>query len=110
MIEQGDGARAKQGKTKMKKLNETGAAKINVLGEGELEQVVGGYCHRKRWSHCGGYYKPRYNHCKKYEPSYEPEYTEESSDYSEPEYTEESSGNVQIANVAVTVNIAQVQG
>jgi hypothetical protein len=94
----------------MKKLNETDSAKINVLGEGELDQVVGGYCHRRR--HCGGWYKPRYNHCQKYEQSYEPEYTEESSDYSEPEYSEssESGGNVQIANVAVTVNIAQLQG
>jgi hypothetical protein len=94
----------------MKKLNETSSAKINVLGEGELEQVVGGYCHRKR--HCGGWYKPRYNHCQKYE-SYEPSYTEESSDsessdYSEP--TETSSGDTQIVNVAVTVNIAQLQG
>jgi hypothetical protein len=73
--------------------------------------VVGGYCHRKRWGHCGGGYKPRYNHCKKYE-SYEPEYTEESSDessdYSEP--TEATGGDAQIVNVAVTVNIAQVQG
>ena len=91
----------------MKKLNETTGANINVLGEGELEQVVGGWCHRKR--HCGGY-KPRYNHCKKYEsysePEYqEPEYTEESSDYSEPE-----SNDTQIVNVAVNVNIAQIQG
>jgi hypothetical protein len=94
----------------MKKLNETSSAKINVLGEGELEQVVGGYCHRKRWSHCGGW-KPRYNHCKKYE-SYEPEYNDESSDYESSDYSEptETGGNVQIANVAVTVNIAQVQG
>jgi hypothetical protein len=93
----------------MKKLNETSSAKINVLGEGELEQVVGGYCHQKR-RHCGGWYKPRYNHCKKYEykePEYsEPEYTEE-YEYSEPT---ESGGNVQIANVSVTVNIAQAQG
>ena len=89
----------------MKKLNETTGANINVLGEGELEQVVGGWCHRRR--HCGGY-KPRYNHCKKYEykPEYqEPEYTEESSDYSEPE-----SNDTQIVNVAVNVNIAQIQG
>ena len=93
----------------MKKLNETSSAKINVLGEGELEQVVGGYCHRRR--HCGGW-KPRYNHCKKYE-SYEPEYKDESSEYESSEYsepTETSGGNVQIANVAVTVNIAQLQG
>ena len=95
----------------MKKLNETSSAKINVLGEGELEQVVGGYCHRRR--HCGGgWYKPRYNQCKKYE-SYEPEYKDESSDYGSSDYsesTETSGGNVQVANVAVTVNIAQLQG
>ncbi|MEY2932863.1 MAG: hypothetical protein RL033_3612 [Pseudomonadota bacterium] len=90
----------------MKKLNETDSAKINVLGEGELEQVVGGYCHRRR--HCGGWYKPRYNHCQKYEQSYEPEYTEESSDYSEP--TDSSGGNQQVANVSVAVNINQFQG
>ena len=93
----------------MKKLNETTGANINVLGEGELEQVVGGWCHRRR--HCGGYYKPRYNHCKKYEsysePSYtEPEYTEESSDYSEPEAT---GGNQQVVNVSVSVDVSQVQ-
>ena len=94
----------------MKKLNETSSAKINVLGEGELDQVVGGYCHRRR--HCGGWYKPRYNHCKKYE-SYEPEYSEESSEYESSDYSEPTdsiSGNVQIANVSVTVNIAQAQG
>ncbi|MEY4546904.1 MAG: hypothetical protein RL685_3099 [Pseudomonadota bacterium] len=93
----------------MKKLNETSSAKINVLGEGELEQVVGGYCHRRR--HCGGWYKPRYNHCQKYQ-SYEPEYSEgsseyESSDYSEP--TASSGGNSQVANVSVSVNIDQSQ-
>ena len=94
----------------MKKLNETSSAKINVLGEGELDQVVGGYCHRKR--HCGGgWYKPRYNHCKKYE-SYEPSYSEESSDYESSDYSEPSEatgGDAQIVNVAVTVDIAQVQ-
>jgi hypothetical protein len=93
----------------MKKLNETTSANINVLAEGELDQVVGGYCHRKR--HCGGgWYKPRYNHCNKYEssePSYTEESSDESSDYSEP--TETSSGDTQIVNVAVTVNIAQLQ-
>ena len=95
----------------MKKLNETGSANINVLGEGELDQVVGGYCHRKRRGHCGGWYKRRYNHCKKYEYK-EPEYTEESSDYESSDYSEPAAatGNVQIANVAVTVNIAQSQG
>ena len=95
----------------MKKLNETAAAKIDVLGEGELDQVVGGYGYRKRWGHCGGWYKPRYNHCKKYEYK-EPEYTEESSDYESSDYSEPAAatGNVQIANVAVTVNIAQSQG
>jgi hypothetical protein len=97
----------------MKKLNETTSAKINVLGEGELDQVVGGYCHRKR--HCGGgWYKPRYNHCQKSE-SYEPSYTEESSDessdyndYSEP--SDASGGNSQVVNVSVSVNINQQQG
>jgi hypothetical protein len=94
----------------MKKLNETSSAKIDVLAEGELEQVVGGYCHRKRWSHCGGWYKPRYDHCKKYD--YKPEHEEKSSDYESEDYSEPAAtgGNVQIVNVSVEVNIAQVQG
>ncbi|MEY4543936.1 MAG: hypothetical protein RL685_131 [Pseudomonadota bacterium] len=93
----------------MKKLNETSSAKINVLGEGELDQVVGGYCHRKR--HCGGgWYKPRYNQCKKYEsyePSYSEESSEESSDYSEP--TAATGGNSQLVNVSVSVSVEQSQ-
>jgi hypothetical protein len=110
VIEQGDRARQDKEADTMKKLNETSSAKINVLGEGELEQVVGGYCHRRR--HCGGY-KPRYNHCKKYEYNYEPSYTEESSEYESSDYsepTEQSEGNSQIANVSVSVNINQFQG
>lgn len=94
----------------MKNLNETSSANVNVLAEGELDQVVGGYCSRKRWGRCRGWHKPRYNHCKRYEHK-EPEYQEESSEYESNDYSEPAdTGNVQIANVAVTVNIAQVQG
>lgn len=93
----------------MKKLNETSSAKINVLGDSELDEVVGGYGQRKRGGHGGGWYKPRYNGCKKYE-SKQPEYTEESSDY-ETDFSEPSAtnSNAQVVNVAVAVNIAQVQ-
>jgi hypothetical protein len=46
----------------MIKLNDSNIESIQVLGEDELSQVVGGYgrCHRKGWGgwgkkHCGGY-------------------------------------------------------
>lgn len=84
---------------------------VSVLGEGELQQVVGGYCHRRR-RHCGGWgFKRRdYGHCeKKYGGKGYDKY--ESSSYEADAYEgEEESNDIQVANVAVTVNIAQVQG
>jgi hypothetical protein len=96
----------------MIKLNETDSANINVLGEDELTQVVGGSCHRRRggYRHCGGGRKrdrEDYGHCGGYD-KYESYDSYDSSDDSSS--SDSSSGNVQIANVNVTVNIAQVQG
>jgi hypothetical protein len=99
----------------MIKLNDTNA-NIDVLGEDELNQVVGG-CHRRR-RHCGGggYWRKRRNHCGGYggydrSESYGEDY-EGSDSYGEDyESDDEFSGdNVQVADVNVTINIAQVQG
>lgn len=97
----------------MAKLNVTRTTNVNVLGEGELAQVVGGYCHRRRYGygkHCGGWRKREY-HCEKsYEaPSYESSGSDEGASYEE-SYETTSADGTQIVNVAVTVNISQVQG
>ena len=81
---------------------------ISVLGEGELQQVVGGYCHRRRRRHCGGWgYKRRdWGRCEKKSDSYE----SKAEGYEGEEYEGgEEPSDIQVANVAVTVNIAQVQ-
>jgi hypothetical protein len=92
----------------MIKLNETSSVTINVLGEEELTQVVGGSCHRRRgYGHCGGYRRrdrDNYGHCGGYEKS------ESYDSYEGGDDSSASSNNVQIADVNVTVNIAQVQG
>jgi hypothetical protein len=92
----------------MAQLKATRSTNVNVLGESELEQVVGGYCHRRRYNygkHCGGWRKPEY-HC---ETSYETS-SEGSGSYEETEsYESTSAEGTQIVNVAVTVNIAQLQ-
>ena len=97
----------------MIKLNET-SANLNVVSEDALSQVVGGSCHRRRggYRHCGGY-RPR-RHCGGYDryesyDSYEGSDGYEGSDESESP-SDSSSNNVQVADVNVTVNIAQVQG
>ena len=100
----------------MIKLNDTTNANINVLGEDELTQVVGG-CHRRR-RHCGGGYwrKRNYGHCGGYGGGYDSYEGSEGYDSSDSygddfESSDESSGNnVQVASVDVTINIAQVQG
>jgi hypothetical protein len=100
----------------MIKLNETNSAIINVLGEDELTQVVGGNCHRRRGGgygrHCGGGWRRRErdSYCGGYEKSYDDYEGSDSSDSSDSYEDESSSNNVQIASVDVTVNIAQVQG
>ncbi len=95
----------------MIKLNETSSANLSLLGEDELSQVVGGYCHRRR-RHCGGWRRREYRGCGKGygkdDYGYEGE-KYEAEGYEGNDYENESSGDVQIANVAVTVNIAQQQ-
>lgn len=95
----------------MAQLKATRSTNVNVLGESELEQVVGGYCHRRRHhgygygnKHCGGWSKPEY-HCEK---SYEAS-SEDSGSYEE-SYESTSADGTQVVNVSVTVNIAQLQG
>jgi hypothetical protein len=57
----------------MIKLNQSGSANVNVLGEDQLGQVVGGRGHRsghrKNYNHC--YDKRRYNDCDNYGGGYE---------------------------------------
>ena len=95
----------------MNKPNAARSTNVNVLAESELEQVVGGYCHRRRHynygsKHCGGW---RQRECHG-EKSYEAPATE-SSDYPTTDSYESSpAGDTQIVNVAVTIDIAQVQG
>jgi hypothetical protein len=102
----------------MIKLNDTSSANVSLVGEDELAQVVGGYCHRRR-RHCGGWRRREYRGCGYgYGKDYGKDYGYEGEKYEGGEYDGgeyeggdyESSGDVQIANVAVTVNIAQVQG
>lgn len=95
----------------MIKLNETSSANVSLVGEDELSQVVGGYCHRRR-RHCGGGWRRRENRgCgyAKNDHGYEGEKYENEGYESDDHGRESSGGDVQIANVAVTVNIAQVQ-
>ena len=100
----------------MIKLNETSSTNVSLVGEDELSQVVGGYCHRRRRNHCGGWRRRDYRECGygygfgKGDSGYEG--GGESEGYEGDDYQSESyeGGNTQIANVAVTVNIAQVQG
>jgi len=57
----------------MIKLSESGSANVNVLGEEQLDQVVGGRHHGgyrwKKYDHC--YKNRRYNDCYNYEGCYE---------------------------------------
>ena len=57
----------------MIKLNESGSANVNVLGEDQLGQVVGGRGHgghrRRNYDHC--YRNRRYNDCYSYDRGYE---------------------------------------
>ena len=98
----------------MIKLNETSSANVSLVGEDELTQVVGGCCYRPRRYHCGGWRRRDYGDHGygkgKRDYGYEGEsYESEGSDGDD--YQNESyGGDTQIANVAVTVNIAQAQG
>ena len=83
---------------------------VNVLAEEQLENVVGGYCHGRRKYHCGGWRKRDWGHCRKYDryESYDSYDSNDSEGYDSSD--SDSDNQVQIANVDVTVNIAQVQG
>jgi hypothetical protein len=97
----------------MTKLSTARSTNVNVLGESELEQVVGGYCHRRRrhyygGKHCGGWRPSKCHGEKSYDaPEYESTESYESSDSYE---STSAPGNAQIVNVSVTVDIAQAQG
>jgi hypothetical protein len=97
----------------MIKLNETSSASVSLMGEDELSQVVGGCCYRRRRYHCGGWRRPEYRDYGYGKGDSGSEGgSNESEGYGGDDYEGESyeGGNTQIANVAVTVNIAQVQG
>jgi hypothetical protein len=110
LIEQGDGARAKQGNRDHEEAQRDQQRKHQRPRRGRARSGGRWLLPQEALGSLGGWYKPRYNHCKKYE-SYEPEYKEESSDYESSDYSEPAAtgGNAQIVNVAVTVNVAQVQ-
>ncbi|HWO12845.1 MAG TPA: hypothetical protein VNN80_25275 [Polyangiaceae bacterium] len=95
----------------MIKQNDTQASSLNVLAEGELDQVVGGCCHGRRRRGCYGrgygWGKKHGGYDKGYEPSYEePSYEEPS--YEEPSYAEPVVNN-NVADVDVTITINQGQ-
>lgn len=83
---------------------------VSVLGEDELQQIVGGYCHRRR-RHCGGWgYKRRdWGRCEKKADSYDYDKYEGDSYEAESYEGGDEPANIQVAKVAVTVNIAQDQ-
>ena len=91
----------------MIKQNDTQASSLNVLAEGELDQVVGGcgYGRRKRhgWGRGYGWGK---KHHGGYDKGYEPSYEEPS--YDEPSYAEPVVNN-NVADVDVTITINQGQ-
>src|SRR5262245_38960682 len=96
----------------MIKLNETSSANVSLVGQDELTQVVGVCCFRPRRYHCGGWRRRDYDNYGygkgKRDYGYEDEgYKSEGSEGGD-DYESEYGGDTQIANVAVTVNIAQV--
>lgn len=98
----------------MTQLNSARTSSINVLGESELEQVIGGYCHRRRHhyygsKHCGGWRPGKCHGEKSYEaPAYE---SAESSDSYEStdSYASSTAGGTQTVNVSVNIDISQSQ-
>ncbi|MEY4544853.1 MAG: hypothetical protein RL685_1048 [Pseudomonadota bacterium] len=93
----------------MAQLNAPRSSNVNVLGESELQQVVGGCCHRRRYNygskHCGGWRKPEYHN----EQAYEAASAEESGSYEE-SYEITSADGKQVVSVSVSVDISQRQG
>jgi hypothetical protein len=91
----------------MIKLNDTTAASINVLADGELETVVGG-CHGRGWGW------KRYGKKHGYGDSYDKGYDKggyEADSY-EPEDSSDSSGDVVVndQNIELNITINQVAG
>jgi hypothetical protein len=98
--------------TTMIKLNDTTASAINVLAESELDQVVGGYCHKggghKGWGygrgHCGQRDYEKRGSSKR---DYEGRGHDDSSDYDRPESSNDS-GDVNNQVIQLEININQV--
>jgi hypothetical protein len=92
----------------MIKLNDTTiASSINVLAEGELDQVVGGYCRggRKSWGGHGGGWGYGRCHKRDYEGrgrDYEKSYDEPSGDGY---YSEGSGDSVEVNNQVIELEI-----
>jgi hypothetical protein len=92
----------------MIKLNDTtNASSINVLAEGELDQVVGGYCHGGRKSWGGGGWGRGRCHKRDYEgcgsrKDYEKSYDEPRDDGY---YTEGSGDSVEVNNQVIELEI-----
>jgi hypothetical protein len=99
----------KENTTMIKRNDTTNAASINVLAEGELDQVVGGYCHGggKRWG--GGGWGHGRCHKRGYEGSGR---GNREQSYDEPRdegYSTEGSGdsvevNNQVIELEITIN------
>jgi hypothetical protein len=99
--------------TTMIKLNDNTASAINVLAESELDQVVGGYCHRggrKGWGYGRGHCGQRdYDKRGCGKRDYEDRGYDDSSDYDRPESSSGSSEvNNQVIQLDITIN--QVAG
>ena len=95
----------------MIKHNDTLAASINILADGELDEVVGG-CHGWGWGKKHGYGKKR-GYDKGYDKGYG--YDEggyDSSSYEPEESYDDSSDSVQVNNQNIELNITinQVAG
>jgi hypothetical protein len=92
----------------MNKLIETSAA-INVLAESELDQVVGGYCHRgsghKRWGYGHGHCGQRGYDKRGGDRGYEGRGYDDSSEYDRPQSSNDSSDvNNQVIQLEITIN------
>ena len=93
----------------MIQLNETAASSLNVLAESELDQVVGGYCHKGRKHGGWGYgYGGKRDHekrgCSKRDYEGERGY-DDSSDYDRTDGSGDSfEVNNQVIQLDITIN------
>jgi hypothetical protein len=95
----------------MIKLNDTTHASINVLAEGELDQVVGGYCRggRKSWGGGGGGWGRGRCHKRDYEGHGRKDYEKSYDEPRDDGYYAEGSGdsvevNNQVIELEITIN------